>query len=61
MGFVKGNAGDGLWMTLNGGAMALSTEAPEATTDPAFGDVSIKSGGYGIIDVAWKVVQWARQ
>lgn len=54
MGFVKESAADGLWMTLNGGAMALSTQPPEGTTDPVFGDVAIKSGGYGIIDVAWK-------
>lgn len=60
MGFVKESAADGLWMTLNGGAMALSTQPPEGTTDPVFGDVAIKSGGYGIIDVAWKV-HWRRQ
>lgn len=42
-------------MTLNGGAMQQTTQQPDGTTDPEFSDVSIKSGGYGIIDVAWKV------
>lgn len=55
MGFVKGRAAEGLWMTLNGGAMQLSRQKPEGATDPEFNDVAIKSGGYGIIDVAWKV------
>lgn len=42
-------------MTLNGGAMQMSTTLPEGTSDPVFSDTAIKSGGYGIIDVAWKV------
>lgn len=55
MGFVRERAAEGLWMTLNGGAMQMSTTQPEGTTDPVFSDIPIKSGGYGIIDVAWKV------
>lgn len=55
MGFVRDRATEGLWMTLNGGAMQQTTQQPDGTTDPVFDDVSIKSGGYGIIDVAWKV------
>lgn len=55
MGFVRQRAAEGLWMTLNGGAMQTSTQPPDGTTDPVFSDISIKSGGYGIIDVAWKV------
>ncbi|CAM9264095.1 unnamed protein product, partial [Discosporangium mesarthrocarpum] len=54
MGFVKGLASEGLWMTLNGGAMQMSTEASLGEADSTFNDVAIKSGGYGIIDVAWK-------
>lgn len=55
MGFVRDRAAEGLWMTLNGGAMQTSTQPPDGTKDPVFSDISIKSGGYGIIDVAWKV------
>lgn len=55
MGFVRDRASEGLWMTLNGGAMQMSTTLPEGTSDPVFTDTAIKSGGYGIIDVAWKV------
>lgn len=55
MGFVRDRAAEGLWMTLNGGAMQMSTTLPEGTSDPVFSDTAIKSGGYGIIDVAWKV------
>lgn len=55
MGFVKERGAEGLWMTLNGGAMQISSQQPDGATDPVFNDVSIKSGGYGIIDVAWKV------
>ncbi|CAN0020261.1 unnamed protein product [Scytosiphon promiscuus] len=54
MGFVRDRAAEGLWMTLNGGAMQMSTTLPEGTNDPVFSDTAIKSGGYGIIDVAWK-------
>lgn len=42
-------------MTLNGGVMQRTPEKPDANTDAKFSDVPIKSGGYGIIDVAWKV------
>lgn len=55
MGFVRDRAAEGLWMTLNGGAMQMTSQQPDGTTDPVFSDTSIKSGGYGIIDVAWKV------
>lgn len=55
MGFIRGRAADGLWMTLNGGVMQRTPEKPDANTDAKFTDVPIKSGGYGIIDVAWKV------
>lgn len=55
MGFVRDRAAEGLWMTLNGGAMQMSTTLPEGTNDAVFSDTAIKSGGYGIIDVAWKV------
>ncbi|CAN0527522.1 unnamed protein product, partial [Ectocarpus sp. 8 AP-2014] len=54
MGFVRDRAAEGLWMTLNGGAMQMSTTLPEGTSDPVFSETAIKSGGYGIIDVAWK-------
>ncbi|CAM9117468.1 unnamed protein product [Choristocarpus tenellus] len=54
MGFKKGHAKEGLWMTLNGGALQMSTGEVEGTSDATFTEVPIKSGGYGIIDVTWK-------
>lgn len=35
--------------------MQMTPQQPSGATDPEFTDISIKSGGYGIIDVAWKV------
>lgn len=55
MGFVKGRGSDGVWMTLNGGSMQMSPQEVSGTLDPVFNDVSIRSGGFGIIDVGWKV------
>lgn len=55
MGFVEGNIKKGLWMTLNGGKLLISPNEPDLTRDTFdFQEADIKSGGYGITDVAWR-------
>ncbi|KAG5190151.1 photosynthesis system II assembly factor YCF48-domain-containing protein [Tribonema minus] len=56
MGFVEGDINKGVWMTLNGGVMQISKsgDSLSVATDPTFEPVDIKTGGYGIIDAAWK-------
>jgi len=54
MGFVDDDAAKGLWMTLNGGALALADNADLTAETPNFQTSSLNSGGYGILDVAWK-------
>jgi photosystem II stability/assembly factor-like uncharacterized protein len=55
MGFVQGDLTKGIWMSLNGGIMQITE--PSASVDDVelkFKPVQIRTGGYGIIDVAWK-------
>jgi photosystem II stability/assembly factor-like uncharacterized protein len=55
MGFVEGDIKKGLWMTLNGGKLLISPETPDLTQDEFdFQECNIKTGGYGITDVAWR-------
>lgn len=55
MGFVEGNIKKGLWMTLNGGKLFISPKQPDLTKDDfEFEEADIKTGGYGITDVAWR-------
>jgi len=56
MGFIKGIQDNGVWMSLNGGEVQLTATAPDmASTDLIdFKKVNLNSGGYGIIDLAWK-------
>merc|ERR1712222_186361 len=55
MGFVEGDISKGLWMTLNGGKLFVSKETPDLTEDSYnFVEANIKTGGYGITDVAWR-------
>mmetsp|Transcript_18475 Transcript_18475/g.56743 ORF Transcript_18475/g.56743 Transcript_18475/m.56743 type:complete len:405 (-) Transcript_18475:72-1286(-) len=55
MGFVNDDAKKGLWMTLNGGALALTEKGADlASEQPAFASANVQSGGYGILDVAWR-------
>jgi photosystem II stability/assembly factor-like uncharacterized protein len=55
MGFVEGNIKKGLWMTLNGGKLFISPTEPDLTKDSFdFIEADIKTGGYGITDVAWR-------
>ena len=55
MGFVEGDIKKGLWMTLNGGKLLVSPNEPDLTRDTFdFFEADIKTGGYGITDVAWR-------
>lgn len=55
MGFVQGSIKKGVWMTLNGGKLLISPELPDLTKDDfGFTEANIKTGGYGITDVAWR-------
>jgi photosystem II stability/assembly factor-like uncharacterized protein len=55
MGYVEGNIKKGLWMTLNGGKLLISPQVPDLTQDTfEFQESDIKTGGYGITDVAWR-------
>jgi len=55
MGFVEGDIHKGLWMTLNGGKLLISPEEVDLSKDSFnFNEADIKTGGYGITDVAWR-------
>ena len=55
MGFVRGDIKNGLWMTLNGGKLLTSSPNVDLTgEDFPFAEANIKTGGYGITDVAWR-------
>jgi len=55
MGFVEGDINKGLWMTLNGGKLLISPNKIDLTKeDFVFNEAEIKTGGYGITDVAWR-------
>mmetsp|Transcript_17283 Transcript_17283/g.31308 ORF Transcript_17283/g.31308 Transcript_17283/m.31308 type:complete len:406 (+) Transcript_17283:80-1297(+) len=55
MGFVEGDIKKGLWMTLNGGKLLVSPKEADFTSeDLNFKEANIKTGGYGITDVAWR-------
>ena len=54
MGFVRGDIKNGVWMTLNGGKLLVSEKADLSSEEFPFNEASIKTGGYGITDVAWR-------
>jgi len=55
MGFVEEDIKKGLWMTLNGGKLLISKGVPDLTQDAfEFTEANIRTGGYGITDVAWR-------
>jgi len=55
MGFVEGKIEKGVWMTLNGGKLLISPPNEDLTGDEFdFKESNIKTGGYGITDVAWR-------
>lgn len=55
MGFVRGDIKNGLWMTLNGGKLLVSAKGVDLSSEEfPFEEANIKTGGYGITDVAWR-------
>eukprot|EP00584_Thalassiosira_punctigera_P000824 CAMPEP_0172533036 /NCGR_PEP_ID=MMETSP1067-20121228/5866_1 /TAXON_ID=265564 ORGANISM="Thalassiosira punctigera, Strain Tpunct2005C2" /NCGR_SAMPLE_ID=MMETSP1067 /ASSEMBLY_ACC=CAM_ASM_000444 /LENGTH=404 /DNA_ID=CAMNT_0013317621 /DNA_START=102 /DNA_END=1316 /DNA_ORIENTATION=- len=54
MGFVRGEIKNGLWMTLNGGKLLVSKTTDLQAEEFPFEEANIKTGGYGITDVAWR-------
>lgn len=61
MGFVQDGT-DKIWITLNGGVLQTTDKKVDFSLDEfPFTDKKIRTGGYGIIDVAWKDEQevWA--
>lgn len=56
MGFINNDANNGLWMTLNGGALLTTAPKPDLSQidiEKLFDTSKINTGGYGIIDVCW--------
>jgi len=55
MGFVEGDLNKGVWMTLNGGKLFVCNKEPDLKADTFdFKESNIKTGGFGITDVAWR-------
>ncbi|KAL9182298.1 hypothetical protein ACHAXT_012950 [Thalassiosira profunda] len=55
MGFVRGDIKNGVWMTLNGGKLLTSAAGVDLNSEEfPFNEANIKTGGYGITDVAWR-------
>eukprot|EP00536_Pseudo-nitzschia_multiseries_P017160 jgi/Psemu1/314068/fgenesh1_kg.1404_\ len=55
MGFVEGDINKGVWMTLNGGKLLICDSEPDLKADTFdFKEANIKTGGFGITDVAWR-------
>lgn len=54
MGFVEDDIKKGLWMSLNGGKLLISKDYDLTKDISSFEEVNIKTGGYGITDVAWR-------
>ena len=55
MGFVRGDIKNGVWMTLNGGKLLTSKPGVDLNSEEfPFVEANIKTGGYGITDVAWR-------
>lgn len=55
MGFVRGDIKNGVWMTLNGGKLLTSEPGVDLNSEEfPFVEANIKTGGYGITDVAWR-------
>jgi len=57
MGFIQNDATKGIWMSLNGGAVLVTDPNPDLNQidiEKLFKDTKVNSGGYGIIDIAWR-------
>lgn len=55
MGFIENNADKGIWMSTRGGGLSFTTEVDlDSVNSFEFQNSDIKTGGYGILDVAYK-------
>lgn len=56
MGFVQDDVNTGVWMSTRGGGLSFTGNSPdlESTELLPFKQVDIRSGGYGILDVAFR-------
>jgi len=55
MGFVEADINKGVWMTLNGGKLLICDSEPDLKADTFdFKEANIKTGRFGITDVAWR-------
>lgn len=56
MGFVRDNVDSGVWMSTRGGGLAFTEDNPDLNSTDLlkFNKVDIRSGGYGILDVAFR-------
>jgi photosystem II stability/assembly factor-like uncharacterized protein len=56
MGFVRGDLKNGIWMSTRGGGLSVSEANPDLSSTELlkFNKLDVKSGGYGILDVAFR-------
>jgi photosystem II stability/assembly factor-like uncharacterized protein len=55
MGFIENNADKGIWMSTRGGGLSFTTDVDlDSVNSFEFQNSDIKTGGYGILDVAYK-------
>lgn len=56
MGFVNNNVEDGVWMATRGGGLSFTSKNPDLSSTELlkFEKQDIRSGGYGILDVAFR-------
>jgi len=55
MGFIESNADKGIWMSTRGGGLSFTTDVDlDSVNSFEFQNSDIKTGGYGILDVAYK-------
>ena len=57
MGFIGNDVKNGMWMTLNGGSLLITPPNPDLSQvdiETQFQPSKVNSGGYGLIDVAWR-------
>jgi len=55
MGFIENQADKGIWMSTRGGGLSFTTDVDlDSVNSFEFQNADIKTGGYGILDVAYK-------
>merc|ERR1711998_690358 len=55
MGFIQNDSDKGIWMSTRGGGLSFTTDVDlDSVNSFEFQNADIKTGGYGILDVAYK-------